>query len=169
MLLIVCNTTRMTLIIGEALNRRSDLQKRIAQLQDRLSACVIAQEDEEPPEDPHELLAELGGLCDELEGLIAKINHTNATARLTTGETVTEGLARRDTITVRQGALRAAIKAATGGSIGLGLTRYSRSEIRMVRQVSVRELQSKLDGLARERRELDNRLQEHNWQATLIE
>jgi hypothetical protein len=159
----------MSLIIGEALNRRSDLQKVIAQLQDRLSACVLAQEGEEPPERPVELLAELDRRCDELEGLIAKINLTNAAARLATGETVTEGLAHRDTIALRQGALRAAIGAATGRSIGLGLTRYSRSEIRMVRQVNVSELQSRLDELAKERRELDNRLQEHNWQATLIE
>ena len=159
------------LIVGEALNRRSDLQKRIAQLQDRLSACVLAQEGEEPPESPDELLAELERRCDELQELIAKINHTNATARLATGETVTEGLARRDVIALRQSALRAAIKTATGSSFGagLGLTRYSRSEIRMVRHVKVVDLQSRLDTLAQERRELDNRLQEHNWQATLME
>ncbi|HKH78530.1 MAG TPA: DIP1984 family protein [Solirubrobacteraceae bacterium] len=133
----------MTLIVGEALNRRSDLQKRIAQLQDRVSACVLAQEGEEPPESPDELLAELAARCDELEGLIAKINHTNANARLASGETVTEGLARRDVIALRQNALRTAIKAATGDSLGggFGLARYSRSEIRMVRQVKVRELQ----------------------------
>ncbi len=39
----------------------------------------------------------------------------------------------------------------------------------MVRQVNVSELQSKLDELAKERRELDNRLQAHNWRAPLIE
>jgi hypothetical protein len=155
----------MTLIVGEALNRRSDLQKRIAQLQERVSACVLAQEGEEPPERPEALLAEL---CDELQGLIAKINHTNAAARLASGETVTEALARRDVIALRQNALRAAIKAATGGGFG-GLTRYSRSEIRTVRQVQVGQLQTQLDALARQRRELDNRLQEHNWQATLME
>jgi hypothetical protein len=171
MLLIVCNPYRMTLIVGEALNRRSDLQKRIAQLQDRVSKCVLAQEGEEPPESPDELLTELSAQCDELEGLIARINHTNASTRLGTGETVTEGLARRDVITMRQNALRTAIKAATGGSLGggLGLARYSRSEIRVVRQVKVGALQAKLDALSRQRRELDNRLQEHNWQATLIE
>jgi hypothetical protein len=161
----------MNLIVGEALNRRADLQKRVAQLQDRLSACVLAQEGEDPPESPDELLEELDRRCDELQELIAKINHTNASARLATGETVTEGIARRDVIALRQGALRSAIKAATGSSFGsgLGLTRYSRSEIRMVRQVKVAELQSRLDTLAQERRELDNRLQEHNWQATLME
>jgi hypothetical protein len=161
----------MTIIVGEALNRRADLQKRVAQLQDRVSACVLAQEGEEPPESPEELLTELATLCDELQMLIAKINHTNAAASLATGETVTEGLARRDVIVLRQNALRAAIKAATGGTFGggLGLARYSRSEIRMVRQVKVGELQSQLDALARQRRDLDNRLQEHNWQTTLME
>jgi len=161
----------MTLIVGEALNRRSDLQKRITQLQERVSKCVLAQEGEEPPERPEALLAELAGLCDELEGLIAMINHTNAAARLAGGETVTEALARRDVIALRQNALRAAIKAATGGGFsgGLGLARYSRSEIRTVRQVKVGELQGQLDALAGQRRELDNRLQEHNWQATLME
>ncbi len=39
----------------------------------------------------------------------------------------------------------------------------------MVRHVQVSELQSRLDTLAQQRRELDNRLQEHNWQATLAE
>lgn len=161
----------MTLIIGEALNHRSDLQKRIAQLKERVSTCVLAQEGEEPPESPNALLAELDERCDELEELIAKINHTNAGARLATGETVTEGLARRDVIALRQGALRAAINAATGGDIGgrFGLTRYTRSEIRMVRHVKVSELQTRLDTLAQQRRALDNRLQEHNWQSMLME
>jgi hypothetical protein len=62
----------MNLIVGEALNRRADLQKRVAQLQDRLSACVLAQEGEEPPESPDELLEELDRRCDELQELIAK-------------------------------------------------------------------------------------------------
>lgn len=39
----------------------------------------------------------------------------------------------------------------------------------MVRHVKVADLQSRLDALAQQRRELDNRLQEHNWQATLME
>ena len=39
----------------------------------------------------------------------------------------------------------------------------------MVRQVSVSELQSQLDQLARQRRELDTELQAHNWTTPLIE
>lgn len=65
LILIVCNNECM--ILGEALNRRSDLQKRIAQLQERLRANVLVQEGDEPAESANGLLAELGSLCDELE------------------------------------------------------------------------------------------------------
>ncbi|MGH2879028.1 MAG: DIP1984 family protein [Solirubrobacteraceae bacterium] len=161
----------MAILIGEALNRRADLQKRIARLQDRLRACVVAQEGEEPPEDPNEMMREIDQLCAELEELIAKINHANASARLPDGATVTEALARRDVIALRQSALRTAIKAATGQDRTLGgwFSRYSRSEIRTVRHVRVSELQDRLDALSRERRELDNRVQERNWQTSLTE
>ena len=156
------------MIVGEALSRRADLQKRVGQIQDRLQASALVQEGDEPPESPDELLAELGAVCDELEELIARINHTNAGTRLPGGETVTEGLARRDVLDLRQGGLRGVIRTATNES-GRGLFRYGRSEIRMVRQVSVSELQSQLDQLARQRRELDTELQAHNWTTPLIE
>jgi hypothetical protein len=52
---------------------------------------------------------------------------------------------------------------------GVGLSRYSRSEIRMVRQIRVSDVQALLDEMARERRELDNQLQEHNWSTQLVE
>ena len=47
--------------------------------------------------------------------------------------------------------------------------RYSRSEIRMVRQIRVAELQEQVDRLAREQRVLDVELQQHNWTTPLIE
>lgn len=153
------------MIVGEALNRRSDLQKRIAQLQSRLSASVLAQEGEQPPESAQELLAESGSLCDELQRLITRINRTNAGTRLSTGETVTEGLARRDALALRASLLQTVVRAATNSS----LSRYSRSEIRMVRQVRVADVQRTLDTLARQRRELETRLQEHNWTTQLLE
>lgn len=153
--------------IGEALNRRSDLQKRVAQLQERLRASVLVQEGDEPPESPQDLLAELDSLCGELQDLIARINHTNASTRLSTGETVTEGLARRDVLALRQGALRTAVRAAT--TDGLPFSRYSRSEIRMVRQIRVAEIQALIDALAKEQRELDTLLQEQNWTTQMVE
>jgi hypothetical protein len=151
--------------VGEALNRRADLQKRIAQLQNRLGASVLTQEGDEPPESAQELLAEVDLLCDELQRLIAQINRTNASTRLSTGETVTEGLAQRDVLALRQDVLRTVVRAATNSS----LSRYSRSEIRMVRQVRVGDVQRTIDALARQRRELETKLQEHNWTTRLME
>lgn len=152
--------------VGEALNHRSDLQKRLAQLEERLRKSVLVQEGDDPPEQPQELLREHEELCSELEHLIAQINHTNAATRIASGETVTEALARRDVLELRASALRAAIRAATDNG---PFARYSRSEIRMVRQIRVREIQARIDAHAKERRELDNLLQEHNWRVALIE
>jgi hypothetical protein len=153
------------MLLGEALNRRSDLQKRVAQLQERLRVSARVQEGDEPPESAAELLSELEVLCGELERVIAQINLTNAATELSTGATVTEGLARRDALGLHQGGLRAAIRGATGD----GLPRYARSEIRMVRQIRVSEIQARVDALAKEQRELDTLLQQQNWMTPLIE
>ena len=152
--------------VGEALNRRADLQKRIAQLEERVRASVLVQEGEEPPEQPENLLNELNALCDELQHLIGRINHTNASTRLPTGETVTEALARRDVLTLRASALRSAIRAASDRGM---FPRLTRSEIRMVSQVRISELQDRVDLHAKAQRELDNALQEHNWTTALIQ
>lgn len=152
--------------LGEALNNRSDLQKRIAQLGERLRANVLVQEGDEPAESPQELLTDLHRACNELESLIARINQTNAATKLPSGGTVTEVLARRDVLALRISAIRSAIKEATDrGMFG----RYSRSEIRLVRQIEVASLQDQADALAKARRELETELQQHNWTTPLIE
>ena len=46
--------------------------------------------------------------------------------------------------------------------------RYSRSEVKYVSTISVAEIQKRADGLAREYRELDSRIQELNWQTELV-
>lgn len=155
------------MILGEALNRRSDLLKRVAQVQDRLVASALAQEGDEPPERPQELLEELDSLSGELQSLVARVNHTNAATKLSNGETVTEALARRDVLDLRLTALRAVVREATGR--GGPFSRYSRSEIRMVRQIEVSDVQRQIDLLAKQRRELDTLLQQHNWSAPMVE
>ena len=45
--------------LAEALSIRKDLQKRIQQLETRIKSNVKVQEDEEPLEDPNELMKEL--------------------------------------------------------------------------------------------------------------
>src|SRR3954466_8142266 len=150
--------------LGEALTLRADLQKRIAQLGGGWQASAVVQEGDTPPEDPARLLAELREMSAELERLIAAINLTNASSRLTSGQSVTAALARRDVLAVRQGVLRAAADA-----VAQAQARYSRSEIRMTRQVDVAAIRREIDDLAKERRELDTAIQELNWTTDLIE
>jgi hypothetical protein len=47
--------------------------------------------------------------------------------------------------------------------------RYSRSELRMVRQLDLGALRTAIDHLAQRRREIDTAIQEHNWTTELIE
>jgi hypothetical protein len=150
--------------LGEALAQRSDLQKRIAQLAGRLQASAMVQEGDSPPEDPSQLLDELQKLTAELEGLITAINLTNSASRLASGLSVTEALARRDVIAIKQGVLRATVE-----SVAQTQARYSRSEIRMARQIDVAAIRHQLDELAKQRRELDTSIQENNWTTELIE
>jgi hypothetical protein len=150
--------------IGDALSKRADVQKRIAQIGARLRASAVVQEGDAPPEDPSRLLAELDELTAELETLITRINLTNAASRLGSGQTVTAALARRDVLATRQTVLRSAVEA-----VAESQARYSRSEIRLTRQIDVAALRKEIDELARERRELDTAIQEYNWTADLIE
>jgi hypothetical protein len=122
------------------------------------------QEGDTPPEDPARLLADLGDMSAELERLITRINLTNAASRLPGGQSVTGALARRDVLGVRQGVLRSAADA-----VAQAQARYSRSEIRMARQIDVAAIRHEIDELARQQRELATAIQEHNWTAELIE
>jgi uncharacterized protein DUF6847 len=150
--------------LGEALTIRSDLQKRIAQLGGRVASSAVVQEGDAPPEDPAALLAELDELSAEHERLVAAINLTNASSRLADGRTVTEALAERDALAVRQSVLRTAVDAAAQAR-----ARYSRSELRMERLLDVAAVRRRIDDLAKRRRELDTEIQEHNWTTELAD
>jgi hypothetical protein len=100
----------------------------------------------------------LEALADELELLIGRINRSNLSVRLADGRTLTEALARRDSLTLRHHTFRALAEAAQEKH-----SRYSRSEIRVLSTVAVSEIRQKADDLARERRELDVAIQEANW------
>jgi Family of unknown function (DUF6847) len=150
--------------LGEALTLRSQLLARIAQIRERLTASALVQEGEKPPEDPKELLREFESMAAELEGLIAQINRTNIATQLPTGETLTNALARRDILGLRQAVLRQVANTA-----GEQQQRYGKAEIRILPTVDVGELRRRGDELARERRELDTVIQETNWTTELVE
>lgn len=150
--------------LSEALVLRADANKRIQQLRTRVIASTVVQEGEQPPEDPEEMLAEIERLFVQLQDLIARINRTNIVATLTSGETLTNALARRDVIRYRMEVVRSVAESA-----GATTDRYSRSEIRKVATVDVAALRKQADNLAQEYRELDFAIQEANWSTEVID
>jgi hypothetical protein len=151
--------------LGEALTLRSDLVSRLGEVRNRISSNVLVQDQERPAEDPNALIEEHGNLCDELESLVTKINLTNSQTRLPSGETLTEALVKRDVFAQRLNGLRQAAQAADVTHA----RRYSLSEIKMVPTIKVADLNEEIDGLAKQRRQLDTAIQAHNWTTDLVE
>ncbi|MBQ1672961.1 MAG: DIP1984 family protein [Bacteroidales bacterium] len=148
--------------LAEALNQRADLQKRIAQLKERLSNNVKVQEGDQPAENPEDLFSELSNSLKELETIIVRINKTNQETRWN-GKTLTEMIAAKDVLSMHLSTLRSVLDAANVRS-----DRYSRNEIKFVRTIDVNLLQKRVDDLSRDLRELDSRLQQANWMTDLL-
>ncbi|MBE6562086.1 MAG: hypothetical protein E7662_13275 [Ruminococcaceae bacterium] len=149
--------------LAEALHLRADLQKRIAQLGDRLNNNARVQEGDEPAEDPAVLLAELDADTAELARLITAINLTNSRT-VSDGVTLTAMIAEKDALSLKISLLRNFIAQASGK-----VDRYSAKEIRICSTVNVRDEQKKLDLLSKTLRELDVKIQGLNWNTDLIE
>jgi hypothetical protein len=148
--------------LAEALIQRADHQKRIQQLKDRLVRNAKIQEGEPPAEEPAGLLEEFERVAGELVQLIRRINKTNAATEFEPGVTISDALATRDTLQLKQAAYRDLAKAAT-----VTQDRSTRSEVKFKSALSVSDAQQKADQYAREHRELDARIQEANWSTEL--
>lgn len=149
--------------LAEALTMRADLQKRLAQLGERLNNNAKVQEGDSPAEEPKTLLAELDQVAQQLEQLIARINLTNAQT-LVEGETLTELIARKDVMTLKNMTLRSFLSEASSK-----VDRYSNKEIRIQSTVDVRALQKSVDDAAAAIRALDTKIQMTNWTTDLIQ
>ena len=147
--------------LAEALQERADLNRRIQQLQFRLSANAIVQEGEHPAEDPQELLAELEQSISLLEQLITKINLRNC-ATLVDGKSLTQMIAEKDCLTLKLEAYRK-----LGYEASQLAHRASKTEIKIFSTVNVKEIQKTVDRLSKELRLLDNKIQQTNWTTEL--
>jgi hypothetical protein len=154
--------------LGEALALRADAARRVDQLRARIVASARFQEGEEPAEDAQALLLEVGAVLDEFEELVRRINRTNAATRMGPEGTITDTLARRDTLRARHSVVTAAADAAVGKS-QIGMGRQLRSELKMIPALPVTQLRAQADDLARQIRALDVRIQQSNWEFDLIE
>lgn len=148
--------------LANALLERADLQRRIAELSGRLNNNARVQDGEKPSEDPNELLKELNKDFERLEELIARINHTNNQTK--SGDmTLTDLIAKRDCLKQKIAVMRSFLNTASEK-----VSRYSKTEIRILSTVSVSELQKEVDGLSKELRETDEIIQGLNWTTELL-
>ena len=148
--------------LAEALLLRADMQKKFASFQARAQQYAFVQEGERPAEDPAVILRDAEQLAASLQQLIYAINRTNLHNAIKSGPTLTEALARRDSLKLRHGMLQGVINACAKPP-----ERYGMKEIRWVATVKVRELQMQVDDLAKEIRELNASIQEAGWQVEL--
>ena len=138
--------------LAELIKERGDAQKRIEHLRNRLNSNALRQEKRKTPEDPEDILKELEELFTRLEYLILKINLTNNQYNLV------QLLAKRDTLFRKISIYRDFLSTASGG-----VHQYTKTEIAILPNVNIPKLQSYLDVLAKEYRELEIQIQEKNW------
>jgi hypothetical protein len=144
--------------LAEALLLRADMQKKFASLRDRIGRNAKLQEGDTASEDPQKLLAEAVGVLDELEKLIVRINRANLASKLPDGRSLTEAIARRDTLVQHHALLQSAVTATQADE-----NRYSPREIKWIATLSVSKLQAQSEDLSKSIRELNARIQETNW------
>ena len=144
--------------LAEALSIRKDLQKRIQQLEERIKSNVKVQEGDEPLEDPNELMKELHSCLIQLEELIARINLTNIKTKNAEGLSITQLIAKKDTLTTRIGILRNIYSEATNI-----VNRYSSSELRIECVIDAKQLSKQIDDYSSSLRKLDIEIQSLNF------
>ena len=148
--------------LAEALNLRADLQKRIANLRERLIKNAKVQEGDIPSEDPNMLLNELNDNIIELENIIKLINKTNSSTYID-NESISDIIAKRDTLGLKLSILRSFISESANK-----IERYSNKEIKILSTVNVAEKQKEIDNLSKEYRLIDTKLQGLNWTTDII-
>lgn len=144
--------------LAEALSIRKDLQKRIQQLEQRIKSNVKVQEDDEPLEDPNELMKELHSCLIQLEELMGRINLTNIKTKNAEGLSITQLIAKKDTLTMRLGILRNIYSEATNI-----VNRYSSSELRIECVIDAKQLSKQIDDYSGRLRKLDIEIQSLNF------
>ncbi|MDO4378552.1 MAG: DIP1984 family protein [Erysipelotrichia bacterium] len=148
--------------LAEALQARADLNRQIEQLKGRIYDNALVQEGESPNEDPDELIKELNKNVSTLENLIIRINMTNCQSDVD-GASLTELIAQRDCINIKIDMYKTLVSTASSNT-----RRATKTEIKILSTVNVKELQKKIDRLSKEMRLIDNKIQQANWNIELI-
>ncbi|MFW1666651.1 DIP1984 family protein [Acinetobacter ursingii] len=150
--------------LAEALLLRSDLQKKLLSLQQRIHKNVLVQDGDTPSEDPEQLIDEAILVNKQLFQLIQKIHQTNAQAQANNGKALLDILNQRDQLTAEHRIIQQAID-----NTQKDTDRYSVREIKWIKAVSVSKLQKQADEISQSLRLINLEIQASNWQIDLKE
>lgn len=148
--------------LAEALLLRADLQKKLVSLQTRVQKYTVVQEGERPAEDPNEILKQVGEVAGQLHRLVFAINTANLQSAIASGESITEALAKRDSLIIHHKVLVGVVDSCTKP-----VERYGVKEIRWLVTVDVPALQRQIDDVAKQIRELNAAIQEAGWRVEI--
>ena len=149
--------------LAEALIERAELQRENARLLERVKSNSMGQEGDDPAEDPNELIEQYERNMERFLTLVRKINATNSATDFGGGMTISDAIAVRDCLGARHRTYQVIYDATT-----ISVSRYNQNEIKFVRYTDPKEIQGRLDKIAKEYRELDTKLQGLNWAVDLI-
>jgi hypothetical protein len=156
--------------LAEALAERSDLDKRISALTQRIINSARYAEGETLAEDPGDMLVDLRGMLSRRQALVLDINLVNARTIVTDpggiSVTMTEALARRDRLNSERTLLNRIADAASPSPDPYGRGRR-RMELPEKTDLPVANIRALADRQAREHRELDTIIQQVNWTTDL--
>ncbi|RPI16859.1 MAG: hypothetical protein EHM58_11135 [Ignavibacteriae bacterium] len=150
--------------IAEALIRRADFNKKLAEVKNRLSQNAVVQEDDRPAFEPVKLMREMDSLILNLKELVRNINRSNSKYAFNDELSISDAIAEKDAIRIKINILQSFLDANA-----VRFDRYSRSEIKVRGTYEPEVLRKEIDDLSRDLRELDIKLQELNWKYDLIE
>lgn len=150
--------------LAEALILRTDSQKRLEQVKNRLLLNAKFQEGESPSEDPKELEIELKHLIKQLKQLIQRVNRTNLLTPFDEQRSLGDALVERDVIGQERKIYSELLDRAS-----VRHDRYSKTEIKFVTSINVKDTQKHVDELSLKFRLMDTRIQELNWLTNLVD
>lgn len=150
--------------LAEALLIRSDQQKKLVSLKQRINTNVLVQDGDQPSEDPNDLLKQVFSLTKEIQELIYAIHRTNALTQVKDGRSLLALLTLRDELVERHKILTGAISNTTREP-----ERYSTREIKWHKVIPVASLQKQADDISIKLRYLNILIQATNWQIDLLE
>lgn len=149
--------------LAEALMERKAIKTKMEDLKKRIYQNSRVQEDEQPIENPLNLLGDLRLETQKFESLVAHINQTNNVTRLSENMTLMEAIIKKDMLNYLH-----LIHVNLADKATPTHDRFSRREIKFVPAIDIGELREKGDEIAQEYRLLDRKIQEANWMTELI-